>query len=208
MKTLLIVSLALLAAAQGKSLRDDDSPLVQVSVYYETLCPDSISFIVHQLYPGYYALKEYIDLELVPWGHASEEEIDGVKNFTCQHGPTECYGNKVHACVIDMASEEVSTEFVFCSERSDAPADDTNLQQCAEEVDLSWSEIQECVVNGKGDELLSENGRKTNLVSPTFIPTIILNGTYDQTTQDQALLYFKTLICNLIGFRPECLCRK
>lgn len=90
MKTLLIVSLALLAAAQvrvfkyfisvavfifqafqGKSLRDDDIPLVQVSVYYETLCPDSISFIVHQLYPGYYALKEYIDLELVPWGHAS-----------------------------------------------------------------------------------------------------------------------------------------
>lgn len=52
-----------------------------------------------------------------------------MKNFTCQHGPTECYGNKVHACVIDLASEEVSTEFVFCSERSDAPADDTNLQE-------------------------------------------------------------------------------
>lgn len=42
-----------------------------MQVYYESLCPYSIAFITKQLYPVYVELKGSIELELIPWGHAT-----------------------------------------------------------------------------------------------------------------------------------------
>lgn len=58
------------------------------------------------------------------------------------------------------------------------------------------------MTNGTGGDLLSENGVKTNLVSPAFIPTIVLDGVFDQDVQDAALEDFKGLICDRIGYIP------
>lgn len=58
------------------------------------------------------------------------------------------------------------------------------------------------MTNGTGADLLSENGVKTNLVSPAFIPTIVLDGVFDQDVQDAALEDFKALICDRIGDIP------
>lgn len=58
------------------------------------------------------------------------------------------------------------------------------------------------MTNGTGGDLLSENGVKTNLVSPAFIPTIVLDGVFDQDVQDAALEDFKALICDRIGDIP------
>lgn len=44
---------------------------VQVDVYYEALCPDSVNFIRRELYPSYRKLKDNIKLNLVPFGKAS-----------------------------------------------------------------------------------------------------------------------------------------
>ena len=44
---------------------------VQIQVYYETLCPDSIDFISQQLYPTYQNLGKYLNIEFVPFGFAS-----------------------------------------------------------------------------------------------------------------------------------------
>lgn len=54
------------------------------------------------------------------------------------------------------------------------------------------------MTDGTGADLLSENGVKTNLVNPAFIPTIILDGVFDQDVQDAALEDFKALICDRI----------
>lgn len=56
------------------------------------------------------------------------------------------------------------------------------------------------MTNGTGADLLSQNGVKTNLVSPAFIPTIVLDGVFDQEVQDAALVSFKELICDRIGY--------
>lgn len=45
---------------------------LKVSVYYESLCPDSINFLVKQFYPVYSTgLKEHLDVDLVPYGKAA-----------------------------------------------------------------------------------------------------------------------------------------
>lgn len=44
---------------------------VKVSVYYETLCPDSRNFFIGQLYPVYQDLKDIMALDVNAYGKAS-----------------------------------------------------------------------------------------------------------------------------------------
>lgn len=55
--------------------------------------------------------------------------------------------------------------------------------------------------------LLVENGRKTAAVKPAinFIPTITLQGFYNQTLEDNILTNFKTVVCDYLNHEaPGC----
>lgn len=54
--------------------------------------------------------------------------MDGKKSFTCQHGPDECYGNKVHSCVLDLLSIDKSLQYIACAEAGSSPTDDANFE--------------------------------------------------------------------------------
>ncbi|XP_066262572.1 gamma-interferon-inducible lysosomal thiol reductase-like [Euwallacea similis] len=197
MNLLYSIFIGLFAFTQAKGVSVENT--VQVQVYYETLCPYSIAFIIKQLYPVYQDLHEDINLELVPWGHASEEILaNGTKNFTCQHGPDECYGNKIHSCALNLTDVETSTAFIACSEGGNSPTDDSTFEQCADTVGISWADIEECISTGKGNELLSENGKKTAVVNPAGVPMIVIDGLWTDEIEDQALTDFRSLVCALI----------
>lgn len=95
---------------------------MNVTLYYESLCPHSRVFITDQLKPNYETFKDYIKVELVPYGKAkvctaflllsSNWLVDGISDlkfcllyfyqttvvddgisFKCQHGKSECAGN-------------------------------------------------------------------------------------------------------------------
>lgn len=58
-----------------------------------------------------------MDVELVPFGNAnvSYPRHDNKPVFHCQHGPKECYGNRVQACTIEMLKNtDLSIRFVRC----------------------------------------------------------------------------------------------
>lgn len=44
---------------------------LKVSIYYEGLCSDSITFLNNQVLPAYAIIGEYVDLDLIPYGKAS-----------------------------------------------------------------------------------------------------------------------------------------
>lgn len=48
---------------------------IKVSVYYESLCPYSINFIKSKLYPNYQQLRDYIQIEWVPFGKTNVSNI-------------------------------------------------------------------------------------------------------------------------------------
>lgn len=44
---------------------------IQVTVYFESYCPDSVKFLTTQLFPAYDSpLKEHMNITLVPYGKA------------------------------------------------------------------------------------------------------------------------------------------
>jgi len=43
---------------------------VRLGVFYESLCPDSKNFIIHQLQTAYSKLSNITFLELIPYGNA------------------------------------------------------------------------------------------------------------------------------------------
>ena len=44
--------------------------MVQIGLYYETLCPDCKDFMRDQLYPAYKAIPEIFTVDFVPYGNA------------------------------------------------------------------------------------------------------------------------------------------
>jgi len=180
---------------------------VTLSVYYESLCPDSVRFVKFQLYPTWLLLTgQYLAIDFVPYGKATQSQSpNGTWIFECQHGPNECLGNKVQACELSVYQNDPSLQvrFVSCVMSSRNPP--TAGPQCAAVLNIDYNPIQDCAEGEQGDQLLAAMGNRTLYFTPqiTFVPTVAVNGVYNQTDQDEALSDLKTVICRYIqGTKP------
>lgn len=184
---------------------------IHVTLLYEALCPDCQQFITELLYPlVYQQLKELIVLNLVPFGNARElGHANGTFNFECQHGPKECYLNKLHACSMEVLPQVDSWfPLIRCYEEEARKGSDPdharktcfNSQKIDDEAQ---SKIINCQKGPKGGQLMHEAATYTKSVWPTkhnFVPWIVLNGISTTHIQaDQANLPF--VIC--FAYRGE-----
>ncbi|XP_022910307.1 GILT-like protein 1 [Onthophagus taurus] len=172
---------------------------LKVSVFYESLCPDSIRFITQQLAPNYDALAEKIFVDFVPYGKATHELIDDKWHFECQHGENECYGNMMQACGLNETDDQATqVKFIDCVMSASYPASDASMEECAIASGISWDNMVECSKNGVGAKLLAAYGDRTHAVEPTitFVPTIIYNDVYDADKQQGSLVDFLNTVLN------------
>lgn len=211
---LLVVVVALAALVGSGSCAEPAGP-VNVTVYYESLCPDSIKFYINQLYPTMEItnLSTKVSLELIPYGKSQYTRADdGSLTFTCHHGERECYGNKVHACALNiLTSKRERLSYLNCllgsmlkDRQAVFPAD-----KCAEDVGIGAQlpQIIECANKTQGNELLAEMGNKTQLLQPklTSVPTVVFNNKYDQNDFKDSQTNFKGVLCKYISPKPaEC----
>ncbi|KAG5320203.1 GILT reductase, partial [Pseudoatta argentina] len=176
-------------------------------------------WIVNQLVPSYPELKRHIHVTLVPFGKATHhrESETGPWQFLCQHGPSECRGNKAQACAIHAIRSSEATEnhqplmvnLVGCAMLAGTPG--TAVPQCAQAVGLNTEArklIDDCIASPLADNLLAANGDKTEaLQSPLrFVPTIVINGVYSKENQDEAIRNFPKLICRHLTAEKPSIC--
>ncbi|KRX22535.1 Gamma-interferon-inducible lysosomal thiol reductase, partial [Trichinella nelsoni] len=93
-----------------------DRHRIKLTVLYETLCKDCAQFFQQVIYPKIWALgKDFIDLELIPYGNAIRSNDDGTQVITCQHGSFECTMNKLHSCLLyELKGATVAMPAIMC----------------------------------------------------------------------------------------------
>ncbi|KAK3876292.1 hypothetical protein Pcinc_018920 [Petrolisthes cinctipes] len=71
------------------------------------------------------------------------------------------------------------------------------LEPCGKELGLDWTPIAQCSGSTHGSGLLYKNGVRTAALQPriTFIPTITLDGRYDQFQLRSSLTNLQQQVC-------------
>jgi interferon gamma-inducible protein 30 len=91
------------------------SDRVNLSIYYETLCPDCRQFITTQVWNAYQSILDIVNITFVPYGNARELYRPETKlyQFYCQHGAEECYGNVIHVILEKRNNIKILSLFLF-----------------------------------------------------------------------------------------------
>ncbi|KAJ2947788.1 hypothetical protein O0L34_g9570 [Tuta absoluta] len=161
---------------QYEALEESDKETVTLQIYYESLCPDCVREYP-QLPPLVKKLGDQVDLKTYPYGNAEMTDNNGETEVTCQHGPDECYGNKLHACAIDqLHSAAVYVPYIACmmGKRSD----DIAADECGKIHSVKSDSVKECAKGAKGQELLVYYGHESEKVNYKNhgVPYDLVNG--------------------------------
>lgn len=200
MSTLLRITIMISALCLSLSAANDFPP--SIKVYAESLCPDTINFIVNSFgqfkdFPERSKVLKSIDF--IVFGNASEEEgsTEGSRKFKCQHGPKECFGNKIQNCAFKYLATPEFEDFLICfsSKVREVGRDNAQLDVITEQCNReAFKDIHECAHFAEGDELLHVAGQNTG--EHNYVPYIIVNDSYNIKYQEPAETNLFKFLCD------------
>lgn len=156
-----------------------------VTYICESQCPDCRRYTFNQMNEAIQAFHpEYMELESLPYGnaHRTPKLLDrssasaGAWNFHCQHGASECFGNKLQACATHFYPDlEQWWPFYRCLFERMRPAE--YAAACATESGLQNIQlIQKCAEGELGDRLMLHIAKQTERWRSKRTPWVIVNG--------------------------------
>lgn len=189
----ILIGISLTPISAAVNRRAAEKKPIKLSVFYETLCPDSKRFFLKQLVPNIGKIEKFVELELVPFGHA---RILSATKMTCQHGARECEGNRLDACIQHYGRHEpmsavVATTGCIFENRDQA-------KECTKKhlPKLNWDELQTCKSSDESFQMMIKFEKLTGRVP--YIPRLTLNGQYDEEAQAECETDLKKCLCNRI----------
>lgn len=195
---------------QSKDLPDDrpnaiEEKKTKVTIYYEALCPDSKHFVIKQMLPTYSRLEDSLSIEWIPYGNAEMKKTTDGYEFKCQHGPTECEANRMHACAIDIIKNpKTLLDVIACMIKNNMEPIEI-MRSCTKMSSVNSAPILDCYNSEKGQELLANYGMLTDAVKSkiTFIPTIALDKEIDVENQAALLKNLLKQVCLRLNPMPK-----
>ncbi|XP_015369445.1 PREDICTED: uncharacterized protein LOC107165627 [Diuraphis noxia] len=184
--------------------------IVDIEVYYEALCSDSVKFVSNQLMPTFNKLNKFINVTFIPFAQGNiTVNADQTLNFTCRR-EGECVADRVHACGINKIKDsERLIKFVNCSlsEGYNSPNKTVPIDLCGKNSNIDSSvitEITNCATNNtESNPLLQDYKNKSSSANVTTVPKVLINK---NSTQDFAsTVPFMDAICKQIPheLQPE-----
>lgn len=179
---------------------EDQEDSVTIKVYYESMCPTSIYFITAQLMPAWNLFGDQLNIQLRPFGKANWTESGNSWEFECQHGPDECQGNLVHACILfQLPAPRDHLPLIDCLLTLNSTPQPVGA--CLAEIGMEWltaDEVLQCSEGDMGRELLHSLGKETHSLEPplTALPWILFNNEYLAEDMPGALNDLIGLLCD------------
>lgn len=174
-----------------------------ISFYYESLCDDCHVFIEKQLKPIVQKLGPLVTVDLVVYGNSVWHPESN--KITCQHGPKECVGNLIQACLIEDGNTLQSMDFILCMSKQTNPINTSfAARKCAYEMHIDWNSLNVCAQGPKGKNIIAKNRQKTESLVPPHkhVPWITVNGL--QTSSMENNLFSVLCQSYLDPMLPQC----
>lgn len=95
----------------------------------------------------------------------------------CQHGPAECFGNRMQSCVLQMRNFPDWMPFMVCyGEHGNLSA--VKAQECAHACGLNFSKLETCVQGDSGEQIDVSNAKATLAFTGAWggTPTVTVAG--------------------------------
>ncbi|KAL2901999.1 Gamma-interferon-responsive lysosomal thiol protein [Bienertia sinuspersici] len=150
---------------------------VDLTLYYETLCPYCSYFVAHNLVSLFTNdLISIVNLRLVPWGNAA---VQSSGYFQCQHGSGECLLNMVEACAIDVYPDTYKHYFfIQCIESLAYQNREAEWQSCFAQLSLDSKPLFDCYNQGNGRTIEVQYAQETSQLNPphAYVPWVLVNN--------------------------------
>ncbi|KAK7085122.1 hypothetical protein SK128_006930 [Halocaridina rubra] len=190
-------------------------PKVNISIILTSGCGDTALFLRDSLYPLTQYLKNYMTVELVPYGKVTH-------NYSCQFGYGDCLGNWLIACAAKYLPNQTNQlAFALClmSEKNQQYILEGNYSdianaaaQCASDYPERAQDLLSCGVGREGFQLFMQAGWRQHQLAPsaiTEVPTVVLDGVIaiDKASE---LSYLPAMVCERLQGSQEAtsLCKK
>ena len=188
-----------------KVLRNDGEQ--EIKVFYDTLCPDAITFIQNS-YKSFYSmnyLNKKIKFILVPGALMSFETNENNETyFTCFGGENECLGNIFHACAIYLLEIDLANKYIICYMDNIIKYKKNNFETtnfCSGQLKFNPQLIRKCVDSELGTKyIINLLKRKKSLNSMiSHSPWIVVNNKYDKIQENSILDNATAFVCKMLN---------
>jgi interferon gamma-inducible protein 30 len=146
-------------------------------------------------------LAAMVNFNLVPYGNAKTT----AGKVTCQHGPTECLGNTIEACALDLMSHSNGVDFIVCFEHSlmSSPDPEAASKGCFAKRSWGVSEdaVNTCYKGPQGSKLIAQAAAATD-ADHKYTPWVDVNGVHDPAAEQN----LKKSVCAALGASAPASC--